>query len=147
MDPNLYYPPLEPPAPGAKWGCDLRANPIGDWMDLISPCLMGCFIKFHQCPPVITIIYRWYINDYKCIFQGISTIPSHGWFIFLFYPQFCVKKKEPTAEVMAVRRMEIGTWTSKTRKSSDLGVRNDLAGIEIRRRSLAHEHTRLRHSQ
>ena len=84
------------------------------------------------------------INVY---FKGFQPFPVMAGLFFLFYPQFCVKKKEPTAEVMAVRRMEIGTWTSKTRKSSDLGVRNDLAGIEIRRRSLAHEHTRLRHSQ
>ena len=24
LDPNLYYPPLEPPPPGAKWGLSLR---------------------------------------------------------------------------------------------------------------------------
>ena len=33
LDPNLYYPPLEPPPPGAKWG-DGRA-PDGNWyMDI-----------------------------------------------------------------------------------------------------------------
>lgn len=26
LDPNLYYPPLEPPPPGAKWGGELRSS-------------------------------------------------------------------------------------------------------------------------
>ena len=89
LDPNLYYPPLEPPEPGVKWGCDLRSTPTG------CRAAIGFFSKR---------------MGLKIVFHHVSSIS-------LLQPL--------ASEVMAVHRMEIGTWTSKTRKSSmDLSIRH-----------------------
>ena len=43
LDPNLYYPPLEPPPPGAKWGLSLRKkSSFEDFCKLQCCCCCCC---------------------------------------------------------------------------------------------------------
>ncbi|CAE7515321.1 rpsI, partial [Symbiodinium pilosum] len=99
LDPNLYYPPLEPPAPGAKWG-DGRA-PDGNWyMDV-----QGEEVQYWQG-----------VGKRKTACAIVRIVKGNGQFIvngkdaityFCHYPYWWLKACEPLAALSQKNKFDI----------------------------------------